>query len=158
MTARVGIIGYPLGHSVSPIFQQAAFDHLGIDARYEAWPTSEIALKDRVESLRAPGVLGANVTVPYKQTVMPMLDTVEPVAETIGAVNTIINRDGRLVGLNTDATGFMRSPGARGRLRPIGKAHRYHWRRRRGARSGVWTGVKAPAGNPHREQDGGQGN
>ena len=121
MTARVGIIGYPLGHSVSPIFQQAAFDHLGIDAQYEAWPTSEIALKDRVESLRAPGVLGANVTVPYKQTVMPMLDTVEPVAETIGAVNTIINRDGRLVGLNTDATGFMRSLEQEAGCDPSGK-------------------------------------
>ena len=121
MTATVGIIGYPLGHSISPSFQQAALDHLGIDARYEAWPTSEIALGGRVESLRVPGVLGANVTVPYKQVVMPMLDMVESVAGKIGAVNTIINRDGRLVGLNTDAPGFMRSLEEEARCDPSGK-------------------------------------
>ncbi len=121
MTARVGIIGYPLGHSVSPIFQQAAFDHFGIDARYEAWPTSEDALKGRVENLRVEGALGANVTVPYKQAVMPLLDMVESGAEKIGAVNTIINRDGRLVGLNTDATGFMRSLEEEAGCDPSGK-------------------------------------
>ena len=121
MTATVGIIGYPLGHSISPSFQQAALDHLGIDARYEAWPTSEIALRGRVESLRVPGVLGANVTVPYKQAVMPMLDMVESVAGKIGAVNTIINQDGRLVGLNTDASGFMRSLEEEASCDPSGK-------------------------------------
>lgn len=121
MTARVGIIGYPLGHSVSPIFQQAAFDHLGIDARYEAWPTSEVALKGRVENLRVEGVLGANVTVPYKQAVMPLLDMVESGAKKVGAVNTIINRDGQLVGLNTDATGFMRSLEEEAGCDPSGK-------------------------------------
>ena len=109
MTARVGIIGYPLGHSISPAFQQAALDELDIDARYVAWPTPPEELAARVDSLRAIDVLGANVTVPHKQAVMPMLDEVLPVAESIGAVNTIINRDGLLIGANTDASGFTRS-------------------------------------------------
>ena len=109
MTARVGIIGYPLGHSISPAFQQAALDELEIDARYVAWPTPPEELGARVDSLRASDVLGANVTVPHKQAVMPMLDEVLPVAESIGAVNTIINRDGLLIGANTDASGFTRS-------------------------------------------------
>ena len=109
MTSRVGIIGYPLGHSISPAFQQAALDELDIDARYVAWPTPPEELTARVDSLRASDVLGANVTVPHKQAVMPMLDEVLPVAESIGAVNTIINRDGLLIGANTDASGFTRS-------------------------------------------------
>ena len=109
MTARVGIIGYPLGHSISPAFQQAALDELEIDARYVAWPTPPEELAERVDSLRASDVLGANVTVPHKQAVMPMLDEILPVAESIGAVNTIINRDGLLIGANTDASGFTRS-------------------------------------------------
>ena len=67
----------PVGALNLADFQQAAFDHLGIDARYEAWPTPEDALKGRVENLRIEGVLGANVTVPYKQAVMPLLDMVE---------------------------------------------------------------------------------
>ena len=109
MTARVGIIGYPLGHSISPAFQQAALDELEIDARYETWPTPPEELAARVDFLRASDVLGANVTVPHKQAVMPMLDEILPVAESIGAVNTIINRDGLLIGANTDASGFTRS-------------------------------------------------
>ena len=109
MTARVGIIGYPLGHSISPAFQQAALDELEIDARYETWQTPPEELAARVGSLRASDVLGANVTVPHKQSVMPMLDEVLPVAESIGAVNTIINREGVLIGANTDASGFTRS-------------------------------------------------
>ena len=109
MTARVGIIGYPLGHSISPAFQQAALDELEIDARYVTWPTPPEELEARVDSLRASDVLGANVTVPHKQAVMPMLDEILPVAESIGAVNTIINRDGLLIGANTDASGFTRS-------------------------------------------------
>ena len=109
MTSRAGIIGYPLGHSISPAFQQAAFDELEIDAWYETWATPPDDLAERVESLRADDVLGANVTVPHKQAVMPLLDEILPVAESIGAVNTIINREGFLIGANTDAGGFTRS-------------------------------------------------
>ena len=109
MTSTVGIVGYPLRHSVSPAFQQAAFDHLGIDARYLAWETPPDALAERMESLRGPGLLGANVTVPHKQAVVPFLDEVSQAAQDTGAVNTIVNEDGRLTGHNTDATGFLRA-------------------------------------------------
>ena len=109
MTSRVGIIGYPLGHSISPAFQQAAFDELEIDAHYETWATPPEELAARVESLRAEDMLGANVTGPHKQAVMPLLDEILPVADSIGAVNTIINREGFLIGANTDAAGFTRS-------------------------------------------------
>ena len=109
MTSTVGIVGYPLHHSVSPAFQQAALDHLGIDARYLAWETPPDALAERMESLRGPGLLGANVTVPHKQAVVPFLDEVSEAAQDTGAVNTIVNEDGRLTGHNTDVTGFLRA-------------------------------------------------
>ena len=109
MTSTVGIIGYPLGHSASPAFQQAAFDHLGIDASYLAWETPPDALAERMESLRDPGLLGANVTVPHKQAVVPFLDEVSQAAQDTGAVNTVVNQDGRLTGHNTDVTGFLRA-------------------------------------------------
>ncbi len=109
MTSTVGIIGYPLRHSASPAFQQAAFDHLGIDAKYLAWETPPDAIAERMESLRGPGVLGANVTVPHKQAVVPFLDEVSQAAQDTGAVNTIVNREGRLTGHNTDVTGFLRA-------------------------------------------------
>jgi shikimate dehydrogenase len=105
----VGIIGYPLGHSASPVFQQAAFDRLGLPFTYDRWPTPPDALSGRTASLRAQGIAGANVTVPHKEAVLPLLDEVEPQARRIGAVNTIVNRSGRLTGYNTDAPGFVRS-------------------------------------------------
>jgi shikimate dehydrogenase len=89
--------------------QQPAFDALGIPARYELWPTPEAELTARVQSLRDPDVLGANVTVPHKLAVISMLDNVSDFARRAGAVNTIVNRDGRLFGENTDAFGFATS-------------------------------------------------
>src|SRR5690349_9580388 len=98
MPALAGLIGDPVGHSISPVFQQAGFDALGINARYEAWLTPAPELESRITMLRQPGVLGANVTVPHKQAVIPYLDEVDPVARATGAVNTIVNQSGRLVG------------------------------------------------------------
>ena len=109
MTKLIGLIGYPLAHSISPAFQQAALDHLRIDARYELWETERDALPERVAAMRGAGCLGANVTVPYKEAVIPLLDEIDPLADRIGAVNTIVNRDGRLCGYNTDMTGFARA-------------------------------------------------
>ncbi|MBI4310447.1 MAG: shikimate dehydrogenase [Chloroflexi bacterium] len=109
MTKLLGIIGYPLGHSLSPVFQQAALDHAGIDARYEAWPTPPDQVPQRVRSLREPDVLGANVTVPHKEAVLSHLDRLADMARRIGAVNTIVNRNGALEGHNTDVAGFMRA-------------------------------------------------
>lgn len=92
---------------MSPVIQQAALDHLGIDARYEAWPVPPECLAEKVQSLRASDVLGANVTVPHKEAVIPLLDSLDDWARTVGAVNTVVNRDGKLVGYNTDGYGFM---------------------------------------------------
>lgn len=104
-----GIIGYPLGHSISPAFQQAALDELGVALRYERWPTAPEDLAARIRSLRAPAIAGANVTVPYKERVASLIDVIDPLAVSIGAVNTIVNHEGRLFGYNTDAPGFLRA-------------------------------------------------
>ena len=104
-----GIIGNPLGHSLSPVFQQAAFDHMGLKVKYELFPTEPFALENRIESLRSPKFLGANVTIPYKTDVIPILDEIDREANLIGAVNTIANQNGKLMGYNTDSLGFMKS-------------------------------------------------
>ena len=109
MTQRLGIIGYPIGHSISPIFQQAALDHLGIDATYEKWEVTPEGVGDFVNGLRAPDSLGINITVPHKQAVIPFLDEVDEWATAAGAVNTIVNHDGHLSGHNTDGPGFLRA-------------------------------------------------
>jgi shikimate dehydrogenase len=108
MSKTVGIIGHPLGHSISPVFQQAGLDHLGIDARYVAYPTPPEELPHRIDALRADDVMGVNVTVPHKEAVIPHLDSLSDEAQTIGAVNTIVNRNGVLEGHNTDVAGFLR--------------------------------------------------
>ncbi|MDP2948485.1 MAG: shikimate dehydrogenase [Chloroflexota bacterium] len=109
MTKLIGLIGKPVAHSISPVFQQTALDHCRIDARYEAWETEREDLAGRIRGMREPHCLGANVTVPYKEDVIPLLDELDPLAERIGAVNTIVNRQGRLYGYNTDLTGFDRA-------------------------------------------------
>lgn len=109
MTRLAGIFGYPLAHSLSPAFQQAAFNHYGLDARYLAWETPPNALASEVAKLRGGDFIGANVTIPHKRAVMAHLDEVDALAAAIGAVNTIVKRGGRLVGYNTDAHGFMRA-------------------------------------------------
>lgn len=102
--ALAGVIGDPVSHSRSPYLHNAAFAHLGIDARYERWPTTHAELPARIGSLRAPHILGANVTLPHKLAVIPLLDRLDPQAAQIGAVNTIARLpDGLLEGLNTDA-------------------------------------------------------
>jgi shikimate dehydrogenase len=106
---RVGVIGDPVAHSLSPVFQQAAFDAAGIPARYERWHTTAADLPERIDSLRAPDCFGANVTVPHKLAVAGLVDSLSQTAQRIGAVNTVINQDGRLQGDNTDLYGFMRS-------------------------------------------------
>ena len=105
----LGVITDPHKQSTSPAFQQAAIDALGLGMVYERWPTPADGLATRVVGLRAPSVLGANVTIPHKEAVMPMLDELDPLAQRVGAVNTIFNREGRLSGYNTDVEGFLRA-------------------------------------------------
>ena len=109
MTKRLGIIGYPIDHSISPIFQQAALDYIGIDAIYEKWEVTPEKVGDFVNQLRAPDSLGINVTLPYKRAVIPFLDEVDEWATSAGAVNTIVNQGGHLSGHNTDGPGFLQS-------------------------------------------------
>lgn len=122
MTKLAGIIGHPVAHSLSPAFQGAAFRHCGLDVRYEAWETSPEALAGRLVSLRGPAFLGANVTIPYKQAVIPMLDELGGQSARVGAVNTIVNRNGRLFGFNTDGPGFVASLRREAHFDPAGAA------------------------------------
>ena len=109
MTKRLGIIGYPIGHSISPIFQQAALDYLDIDATYEKWEITPGNVGDFVNGLRSADTLGINITLPHKQSVIPFLDEVDEWANSAGSVNTIVNRDGCLSGHNTDGPGFLQA-------------------------------------------------
>ena len=109
LSQSVGIFGFPLKHVLSPVIQQAALDHLGLSVQYHVWPVSEEDLPGGIDRIRQPKYLGANVTIPYKETVLTMLDLLDPLAESVGAVNTIVNRDGILEGYNTDVTGFLTS-------------------------------------------------
>lgn len=98
-----------MGHSLSPIIFQAAFDAAGVDARYEAWETPPDQLEGRLNALRGDDFLGANITIPHKQAVVPLLDRVDERAGPIGAVNTIVRDGDQLVGYNTDVAGFARA-------------------------------------------------
>jgi shikimate dehydrogenase len=121
VTQIATILGYPLKHSLSPVFQQAAFDHCGLEVRYEAWEVPPEGLAGTVSRLKSTKVLGANVTVPHKVAVMPLLDSVEDTALGIGAVNTVMNWEGELVGHNTDVAGFLRGLREEGGFDPKGK-------------------------------------
>jgi shikimate dehydrogenase len=121
MSRHIGLIGYPVKHSISPYFQQAALDYYRLDIRYEAWETGPTQLTDTVSDLRKPQNVGANVTVPYKETILPLLDGVDDLAASIGAVNTIVKKGDRLVGYNTDAYGFTEALDKEGGFDPAGK-------------------------------------
>lgn len=109
METALGIIGYPIGHSMSPVFQQAALDECGVEARYVAYQVAPDEVGEFVGGLRQSGIMGINVTVPHKEAVMPFLDEIDDWATEAGAVNTIVNRGGRLTGHNTDGYGFLRA-------------------------------------------------
>ena len=118
-----GVIGDPVAHSRSPAIHNAALASLGIGARYELWPTPATELPARIESLRAPHILGANVTLPHKVAVLALLDRLDADAATIGAVNTIVREaDGALTGANTDAPAFLASLREDGAYEPAGQS------------------------------------
>jgi shikimate dehydrogenase len=106
MSKRVVLIGHPVAHSLSGAMQQAAFDELGIDARYELWDRAPIALPDAIAEVRGDDFLGVNVTIPHKERVVPMIDKLTEEAQVTGAVNTLTREGKRLVGHNTDVPGF----------------------------------------------------
>jgi shikimate dehydrogenase len=106
MAKRVVLIGHPVAQSLSGALQQAAFESLGIDARYEPLDLPLIELPEAIAELRGDDFLGANVTVPYKERVVPMVDRLTEEAQATGAVDTITREGSRLVGHNTDVIGF----------------------------------------------------
>ncbi len=108
-TKLVGILGWPLGHTLSPYMHNAAFQSLGLNWAYVPLPTAPEQIKDAIGSLQTFNFRGANVTVPHKQAIMRYLDEIDSVAHNIGAVNTIAIRDGKTFGYNTDCYGFLQS-------------------------------------------------
>lgn len=107
MKGLYGVIGDPIAHSMSPDMHNDAFGAMGIDAHYHAFHVKPGDLGTAVKGMRALGVKGFNVTVPHKTAIMPFLDKIDPLAATIGAVNTVILEDGGYTGYNTDGLGFV---------------------------------------------------
>lgn len=109
---RLGIIGRPLGHSLSPLLHGKVIEKLGLDYTYEKWELAEEELPSFIADVRSAGsgILGFNVTIPYKETVIPFLDRLDPLCSRLGAVNTVkVEADGTLTGYNTDGAGFLES-------------------------------------------------
>ena len=111
----------PPGSLRLPAFQQAALDYCGLDVRFHVWETPPDRLPKMIDDLRATDVLGANVTVPHKEAVLPLLDRLADSARSVGAVNSIVSHDGELVGHNADGTGFLRALKKDGGFHPAGK-------------------------------------
>jgi len=109
VTQYIRLIGYPLKHSISPDLQQAALDYYKLDIHYEAQEVAADDLALAVSRLRQPENLGANITVPYKKKIIGLIDTLDDFARLAGAVNTVVNRDGKLEGFNTDGSGFLKA-------------------------------------------------
>ena len=119
-TRICGLIGDPVEHSMSPAMQNAAFRELGLDYIYVPFRVKSTELGQAIAGMRALNIRGLNVTVPHKVAVVQFLDKLDPLAEKIGAVNTIVNDDGVLTGYNTDATGFLQALLER-EIEPAGK-------------------------------------
>lgn len=108
-TKILGLFGFPVEHTLSPAMHNAAFKTMGVDMRYLPFKVSPQDLLHAVRAVRALNLTGVNITVPHKEKVIPHLDEVDKEALFIGAVNTIVNKDGKLIGYNTDGRGFMKS-------------------------------------------------
>lgn len=106
---RLCVIGDPIGHSRSPAIHTRLLKKAGLAGTYEAVRVSADALPDFVAAARAGRWDGFNVTMPHKESVLPLLDSVSPTSEAIGVVNTVVIRHGRAIGYNTDAPGFLRT-------------------------------------------------
>ncbi len=116
-TRLYGIVGHPLGHTLSPLVHNWGFRHFGIPGVYLAWPVEPGRLADFVTAVRVLGIAGVSVTIPHKTAIMPLLDDITDRAAKVGAVNTLYWREGRLCGENTDVAGFIRPFVERG-IRP----------------------------------------
>ncbi|HEY97140.1 MAG TPA: shikimate dehydrogenase [Dehalococcoidia bacterium] len=108
-TRICGLIGDPVEHTMSPVMHNAAFAKLGLDYAYLPFRVRPEELPQAVKGLKALNAIGFNVTIPHKVAVIPRLDELDPLAEKIGAVNTVVNDNGALKGYNTDASGFLQA-------------------------------------------------
>lgn len=110
-TLLLGLIAYPIRHSMSPSMHNLACEKLGIDYAYMAFEVDQDSLEDAVKGYRALGVRGSNVSMPNKKAIIPYLDELSEAAQLVGAVNTVVNKDGKghLVGHITDGTGCVRA-------------------------------------------------
>ena len=107
-TKITGIFGYPVEHTLSPAMHNAAFKALGLDYCYVPFQVHPEYLRDAVRAIRSLNLCGINVTVPHKENVISLLDEIHEEASFVGAVNTIVNRHGKLIGYNTDGKGFIK--------------------------------------------------
>jgi shikimate dehydrogenase len=107
-TRLLGILGNPLGHSYSPAMHNHALESLGLDFVYVPLAVDVLRLEETLRGLAAVNFVGANVTLPHKQSVIPLLDELSDISRQMGAVNTLVNRDGKLFGTTTDPEGFLR--------------------------------------------------
>lgn len=106
----LGLTGFPLGHSLSPSIHEAALVYSGLEGEYSLYPISpqdDRGLENLIGRVRKGEIKGLNVTIPFKQKIMPLLDVLSPAVEAIGAVNTVYINDGKLTGENTDAPAFL---------------------------------------------------
>jgi shikimate dehydrogenase len=106
-TKILGVIGNPIGHSLSPIIHNAAIEHLGLDYRYLAFPVAPANLATALDGFAAIGLVGCSVTIPHKQAIIPLLAEITPLAKAVGAVNTVWNTPEGWKGTNTDVAGFV---------------------------------------------------
>jgi len=118
---QLGIIGYPLSHSISPEFQQAALDHHKIKAKFHRWEIKIDELNSFFETIQDANFVGASVTIPYKEQFLDLVDKVSDSANLIGAINCIVNTNNQLVGHNTDGSGFIRALKTKHGFNPHGK-------------------------------------
>lgn len=108
-TRLAAVVATPIKHSISPFIHNYAFDKTGVNGVYVAWDIPEEDLAITLENVKRYDMFGVNISMPYKQKVIPYMDELTDSAQLIGAVNTVINRDGKLIGHNTDGIGFFRS-------------------------------------------------
>ena len=108
-TKTLGIFGYPISHTLSPAMHNAVIKALGLDMVYLPFEVKPSNLKEAINGIKSLGIIGVNITIPHKESVIRFLDDISEEARLVGAVNTIVYKDRKLVGYNTDGSGYMAS-------------------------------------------------
>ena len=104
---RFAVLGHPIGHSFSPVMHTASFKSIGFEGEYTRRDVPPETLQEALQALAAEGLTGVNLTIPHKQLAVPMMDALTPEAERLGAVNTVLFKNGKMYGHNTDGPGFL---------------------------------------------------